>query len=66
MLRSCFNSARGRRSGAKPYFGYGGPKPGVAIAKPLLQLPRGFDNSTGGGCFIEGAAGPGWERCAGT
>ena len=52
-------------SGEAPYFGYGGPKPGRTIAKPLLQLPRGFDNSTGGACFIEGAAGPGWEPLRG-
>jgi azurin len=49
----------------KPYFGYGGPKPGQTIAKPLLQLPRGFDNSTGGACFVEGAAGPGWQALRG-
>jgi azurin len=44
----------------RPYFGYGGPKAGVPVAKPLVQLPRGYDNSTGGGCFVESLAGPEW------
>jgi len=60
-----FQFRPGAADAAKPYFGYGGPKPGATIAKPLLQLPRGFDNSTGGACFIEGAAGPGWEPLRG-
>jgi len=60
-----FQSAPGAAGAARPYFGYGGPKPGVAVAKPLLQLPRGFDNSTGGACFVEGAAGPAWEPLRG-
>ncbi len=35
------------------FFGYGGPKPGVATTPPLLYLPRGADNSTGGQSFID-------------
>ena len=60
-----FQFRPGAAGAAIPYFGYGGPKPGVTIAKPLLQLPRGFDNSTGGACFIEGAAGRGWDALRG-
>ena len=35
------------------YFGYGGPKPGIETTPPLLYLPRGVDNSTGGQCFVD-------------
>jgi azurin len=56
----------GATGGAKPFFGYGGPKDGMTIARPLLQLPRGFDNSTGGACFIEHPAGPGWAALRGS
>ncbi|MFN0127927.1 MAG: DUF6797 domain-containing protein [Verrucomicrobiales bacterium] len=56
-----FSFRPGEAHAARPYFGYGGPKAGVSVARPLLQLPRGFDNSTGGACFIEGAAGPDWS-----
>lgn len=31
-----------------PYFGYGGPKEGKAPDLPLVYLPRGVDNSSGG------------------
>lgn len=51
--------------GGAPYFGYGGPKPGKPVARPLLQLPRGFDNSTGGACFVEGVAGAEWAPLRG-
>lgn len=36
------------------YFGYGGPRKSPAITPPLVYLPRGVDNSTGGQCFVEG------------
>lgn len=35
-----------------PYFGHGGPMPGRKMAPPLLQLPRGVDNSSGGGVVL--------------
>lgn len=35
-----------------PHFGYRGPRPGRENAPPLLYLPRGVDNSCGGGAFI--------------
>jgi azurin len=35
------------------YFGFGGPKPDVKTTPPLLYLPRGVDNSTGGPCFVD-------------
>ncbi len=35
------------------YFGYGGPRPDQATTPPLLYLPRGVDNSTGGQCFVD-------------
>lgn len=31
-----------------PHFGYGGPRNGQAPALPLVYLPRGLDNSSGG------------------
>ena len=49
----------------RPYFGYGGPKPGVTVEKPFLQLPRGYDNSTGGACFVDGPAGALWAPLRG-
>jgi len=35
-----------------PHFGYPGPRPGVRTSPPLLYLPRGEDNSSGGAAFI--------------
>jgi len=35
-----------------PHFGYGGPRPGQAVALPLVYLPRGLDNSAGGQVFV--------------
>ncbi len=35
------------------FFGFGGPRPGVQTTPPLLYLPRGLDNSTGGQCFVD-------------
>ena len=34
------------------HFGAGGPKTGVATTLPILQLPRGEDNSCGGQVFL--------------
>ncbi len=38
--------------GPPPYFGYPGPRTGRITTPPLLQLPRGVDNSCGGGVFL--------------
>jgi azurin len=35
------------------FFGYGGPRPDRPTTPPLLYLPRGVDNSTGGPCFVD-------------
>ncbi len=35
------------------YFGYGGPRNGESPALPLVYLPRGIDNSSGGQVFVE-------------
>ena len=35
------------------YFGYGGPRKGGPTTPPLVWLPRGVDNSTGGQCFVD-------------
>lgn len=35
------------------FYGYGGPRPGVATQPPLAYLPRGLDNSSGGQCWVE-------------
>lgn len=35
-----------------PYFGYGGPRDGQAPDLPLVYLPRGLDNSSGGQVFV--------------
>ncbi len=37
-----------------PYFGYGGPVAGTALALPLVYLPRGIDNSAGGQKVVKG------------
>ena len=36
------------------YYGFGGPRPGITTEQPLLYLPRGVDNSSGGQAFVEG------------
>lgn len=36
------------------HFGAGGPKKGQAPEPPLMYLPRGEDNSSGGQCFVTG------------
>ena len=35
------------------FFGFKGPRPDVATTPPLIYLPRGVDNSTGGQCFVD-------------
>ncbi len=35
-----------------PHYGYGGPKNGAPPRLPLVYLPRGLDNSSGGQAFI--------------
>ncbi len=37
-----------------PYFGYGGPKNNEPPDVPLVYLPRGIDNSSGGQTYIAG------------
>ncbi len=37
---------------AMPYFGYGGPKNGAPPDLPLVYLPRGLDNSSGGQVYV--------------
>jgi putative heme-binding domain-containing protein len=39
-------------SGPAPYFGYGGPKNGQPPSLPLVYLPRGLDNSSGGQAYV--------------
>lgn len=48
-----------------PYFGHPGPRPGVETKPPLLYLPRGEDNSSGGGAFIPKWAWPDLTTSAG-
>ncbi|MCA9087413.1 MAG: hypothetical protein KDA90_02135, partial [Planctomycetaceae bacterium] len=45
----------------KPYFGYGGPRNGESPALPLVYLPRGMDNSSGGQASIPANAWPGQQ-----
>jgi azurin len=40
----------GKNEGA--HFGAGGPKNGRPVEPPLMYLPRGEDNSSGGQCFL--------------
>lgn len=47
---------------AGAHFGAGGPKNGQAPELPLLYLPRGEDNSSGGQVFLGGSA---WESLRG-
>jgi azurin len=35
-----------------PYYGYGGPKEGRPPSLPLVYLPRGLDNSSGGQVYV--------------
>ncbi|TDU66086.1 azurin [Prosthecobacter fusiformis] len=42
----------GKNEGA--HFGAGGPKNGQPPEPPLMYLPRGEDNSSGGQCFVTG------------
>jgi putative heme-binding domain-containing protein len=43
-----------RPNGVPAYFGYGGPKQGRPPDLPLVYLPRGLDNSSGGQAYIAG------------
>jgi putative heme-binding domain-containing protein len=40
--------------GPPPHFGYGGPRGGRPPDLPLVYLPRGLDNSSGGQAVVEG------------
>ena len=42
------------KPGAGGYYGYGGPKNGQAPDLPLVYLPRGLDNSSGGQTVVSG------------
>ncbi|MGV3531802.1 MAG: DUF6797 domain-containing protein [Chthoniobacteraceae bacterium] len=35
------------------YYGYGGPRQGIETKPPLVYLPRGVDNSSGGQLFVD-------------
>lgn len=39
----------------KPHFGYGGPRDGKPPTLPLVYLPRGLDNSSGGQVYVSSA-----------
>ncbi|MEL6107773.1 MAG: DUF6797 domain-containing protein [Planctomycetota bacterium] len=41
-----------RESSTVPHFGYGGPRNGESPSLPLVYLPRGLDNSSGGQAFV--------------
>ena len=38
-----------------PFYGYRGPKDGQPVALPLVYLPRGVDNSSGGQVWVDDA-----------
>jgi len=40
------------KPGTRPYFGYGGPKKAQAPDLPMVYLPRGIDNSSGGQIYV--------------
>jgi putative heme-binding domain-containing protein len=40
---------------AAPFFGYRGPKEGQSLQLPMVYLPRGIDNSSGGQVFVDSA-----------
>ncbi len=35
------------------FFGYGGPRDQMPTTPPMIYLPRGLDNSTGGQCYVD-------------
>ncbi len=41
------------RVSTTPHFGYGGPKKGQPPSLPLVYLPRGLDNSSGGQVYVD-------------
>jgi azurin len=36
-----------------PFFGYKGPKPNQSVELPMVYLPRGLDNSSGGQTYVD-------------
>ncbi|MBX9678004.1 MAG: c-type cytochrome [Gemmataceae bacterium] len=48
----CETQAKGKR---RPHFGYGGPQGGKPPELPLVYLPRGLDNSSGGQVYVSSA-----------
>ncbi|MCA9043816.1 MAG: c-type cytochrome [Planctomycetaceae bacterium] len=50
----CAMSTSQQDNSQPPYFGYPGPKNGVAPTLPLTYIPRGMDNSAGGQIEITG------------
>lgn len=44
---------RAAEQGQPPHFGYGGPRNGQVPEFPLVNLPRGLDNSSGGQVYID-------------
>ncbi|MCY2982090.1 MAG: plastocyanin/azurin family copper-binding protein [Planctomycetota bacterium] len=42
-------------SSPPPFFGHRGPKEGQAVELPLVYLPRGLDNSSGGQVWVDDA-----------
>ncbi|CAK8991750.1 Auracyanin-A [Durusdinium trenchii] len=43
----------GQKASAPPFYGYGGPRNGKPPALPLVYIPRGLDNSSGGQVYVE-------------
>ena len=52
-MQSTVGNQKHANSSSPPYFGYGGPKEGQAPELPLVYLPRGLDNSSGGQAYID-------------
>ena len=52
-------------AGGRPHFGHGGPRDGKPIDLPLLQMPRGEDNSSAGQVFLGAGRWPGLAGPAG-
>lgn len=44
----CLVKPKASKSNVPPFFGFGGPQNGQPPALPLVYLPRGLDNSSGG------------------
>jgi putative heme-binding domain-containing protein len=56
LQKSLSPMGRGQGEGrsAPPHFGYGGPKSNKPPELPLVYLPRGMDNSSGGQVYVDG------------